>query len=410
MKVPIYELNWEVQKLSSDTNFQQTITIEKKTANEIISLLIIEDDDGQIEQIKDAIRDFNRKEGKVAGIKIQEKSVKTFFDAILFLLKDEFDAAIIDLKLSGTSDNDEGINLIEIIIDRLRFPIFVRSGFPEKVEDISSEHTFVKVFKKTDKVDNIITEIVKFYKNGITTTIGTKGKVEKYLNKIFWDRFSKNIHLWDKELLENNEHEKSLVRYCLTLLQEHLEVEENGENFLDYHPFEVFIKPPIKSNHFFGDIIYDGSNYHIILSPACDMVQKKYEKVIIARIDPLDEIDLFIEHQQRYYQNQKVSKSKADKAKKKVLEFLTNNHSEKYHYLPAYQVFPGGLINFQKIQSKKKEELIEFIRFASISGKFSKDISSRFSSYFARQGQPNLNINVLLKSVLEDSEIEECDE
>jgi hypothetical protein len=385
-------------KLSSITASQQTNKTDSSTVKRIISLLIIEDDDGQIEQIKDAIDDFNRIDGEELGIEIQEMSVKTFSDAILFLLKDEFDAAIIDLKLNGLSDKDEGIRLIEIIIDRLRFPIFVRSGFPEKVEGISSEHEFVKVFKKTDELDTIIMEIVNFCRNGITATIGTKGKVEKYLNKIFWDRFSKNIHSWDEELIANSEHEKSLVRYCLSLLQEHLEIDENGEDFLDYHPFEVFIKPPIKSNHFFGDILYDGASYYIILSPACDMAQEKYEKVIIARIDSLYEIDSFLDYLQR--SQQKDSPSKAEKALKKVREYMTNNYNNKYHYLPPYQEFPGGFINFQKLKSKTKEELDKIERYASVSGKFSKDIGARFSNYFARQGQPNLNIDSLLKSVL----------
>ena len=385
---------------------QQISTMEREIVNTIINLLIIEDEEGQIEQIEDAINDFNRKEGKLKGIEIQKQSVNTSEEAMFALLKDDFDAAIIDLQLNGTTGGGEGVSLIEVIIDRLRFPIFVRSGFPEKVEAISSEHEFVKVFKKTDNVDLIITEIIKFHNNGITATIGTKGKVEKYLNKIFWDRFSKSVHLWDKELLDNSEFEKSLVRYCLALLQEHLEIEENGEDFSDYHPFEVFISPPIKSNHFFGDILYDDFDYHIILSPACDMAQEKYEKIIIAQIEPLDTITSFIEHQQRY--NEKgQSNTKKEKAKKKVIEFLTNNYNDKYHYLPKYMEFPGGLINFQKIQSKTKEELDGMKRFASISGKFSKDIGARFSNYFARQGQPNLNIDVLLKTILDINDEEE---
>ncbi len=254
-------------------------------------------------------------------------------------------------------------------------------------------------------MDLIITEIIKFHNNGITATIGTKGKVEKYLNKIFWDRFSKNLHLWDRDFLDNIKYEKSLVRYCLALLQEHLEIEENGGDFSDYHPFEVFISPPIKNNHFFGDILYDEDNYYIILSPACDMAQEKYEKIIIAQIDSLDAIAPFTEHQLRYKES--PSKNKKDSAKKKVIEFLTNNYSDKYHYLPNYMNFPGGVINFQKIQSKTKEELDRMNRFASISGKFSKDIGARFSNYFARQGQPNLNIDVLLKTILGTNYAEE---
>lgn len=385
--------------MSSDTSVQQTSTIEREIVEKKLSLLIIEDEDGQIEQIEDAIKDFNRKEGNLKGIKIEKQSVKTFEAAIFELFKGEFDAAIIDLQLNGIAGGEEGVKLIELIIDRLRFPIFVRSGFPEKVAAISSEHEFVRVFKKTDKVDLIITEIIKFHNNGITATIGTKGKVESYLNKIFWGRFSRNVHLWDVELLDNSEYEKSLVRYCLALLQEHLEIEEDGQGFSDYHPFEVFICPPIKSNYFFGDILHDDANYYVILSPACDMAQEKYEKIIIAQIESLDTITYFIDHQQRY--NESQSQNKKDNAKKKVIEFITNNYNGKYHYLPKFMGFPGGVINFQKIQSKTKEELVGMNRFASISGKFSKDIGARFSNYFARQGQPNLNIDVLLKTMLD---------
>ncbi|HDR8043064.1 TPA: hypothetical protein QCZ17_005449 [Bacillus cereus] len=387
----------------NDTTSNQTLgTTESECTTNNINLLIIEDDDGQIEQIQDAIKDFNRKEGKNESIKIELRIVKTYNDAVLTLLKENFDAAIIDLKLSSTTDKDEGVDLIDIIINKLRFPIFVRSGFPEKVESINAEHYFVKVFKKTDKLDDIVAEIVKFYKKGITSTIGTKGKVEKYLNKIFWERLSKNITFWDKGLLDDNKHEISLVRYCLTLLQEHLEIAENGDGFLDYHPFEVFIKPPIKNNPFFGDILFDSnSNYYIILSPSCDMAQEKYEKVILVEIELLTEINAFAERQQQFYKVKDMGTTKVEKAKKKILEFLTNNHSAKYHFLPSYQEFPGGLINFQKVHSKTKEELSKMNRFASVSGKFSKDISARFSNYFARQGQPNLDIDVLLKSILD---------
>ncbi|MDI6648882.1 hypothetical protein QL818_16805 [Bacillus altitudinis] len=386
--------------MSNYPSIEQTISKELETENKYINLLIIEDEKGQIEQIEDAIEDYNRKGGEESNIKIQKQSVSTFEKAMFALLKDEFDAAIVDIQLDATTGSEDGVDLIEIILDRLRFPIFVRSGFPEKVVAISSEHNFVKVFKKTDRVDDIIEEIVKFHNKGITTTIGTKGKVEKYLNKIFWERLSKNFHMWDEDFLDNSDYEKSLVRYCLALLQEHLEIEENGGDFSDYHPFEVFICPPIKSKPFFGDILLDQDrNYHIILSPSCDMAQEKYEKIIIGQIEPLDMIESFTSHQQRYFKNE--SNTKKEKAKKKVVEFITNNHNDKYHYLPSYMKFPGGLINFQKIQSKTKEEIDKMERFASISGKFSKDIGARFSNYFARQGQPNLNISLLLNDLLD---------
>lgn len=156
-------------------------------------------------------------------------------------------------------------------------------------------------------------------------------------------------------------------------MQEHLEIAENGDGFLDYHPFEVFIKPPIKNNPFFGDVLFDSNNnYYIILSPSCDMAQEKYEKVTLVEIELLAEIKAFTERQQNFYKEKNKGKDKVEKAKKQVLAFLTNNHSAKYHFLPSYQEFSGGLINFQKVHSKTKEELAEMTRFASVSGNFQK--------------------------------------
>lgn len=72
-------------------------------------------------------------------------------------------------------------------------------------------------------------------------------------------------------------------------------MEENSEGFSGYYPFEVFISPPTKNNNLFGDILYYHLNYYITLSPACDMAQAKYEKIIIAQMEPLDTITAFID-------------------------------------------------------------------------------------------------------------------
>ncbi|MGD6846323.1 hypothetical protein [Rossellomorea aquimaris] len=366
-----------------------------------INVLIIEDDDDQFEVIQDSINEFNEEN---PFFQLKYRWASNYNAALIELISEDYDSAIIDLQLDSTKSSDDvldGNKLIDLIIHKLRFPIFVRTGFPGKVQ--AEEHNFFKVYSKTYKVDDIISEIVTIYKKGITNTIGTKGKVEKYLNEIFWERLSHNINEWDAEFLLNKEHEISLVRYCMSLLNEYLEINTDGDQLLEYHPFEVFIKPPIKPYIFFGDIIFESekNQFYIVLSPPCDMAQKKYEKIIIAEIELLESIDEINEFKTNYYSAECDKKlGKARKAQEKIIGVTSNNYKDKYHYLPSYQEFPGGLINFQKIQSYTLKELEGFNIFASINSKFGKDITARFSQYLSRQGQPNLNNTVILKNIL----------
>ena len=69
-----------------------------------------------------------------------------------------------------------------------------------------------------------------------------------------------------------------------------------------------------------------------------------------------------------------------------------NNAKARYHLLPPCQLFSGGLIDFQLINSISQEDFHEGASvIASINPVFHKDIQARFSHYYGRQGQPQLN-------------------
>ena len=80
------------------------------------------------------------------------------------------------------------------------------------------------------------------------------------------------------------------------------------------------------------------------------------------------------------------------KNKGKVTELCTNKHTY-HHWMPRTAFFQGGVLNFRKLTTLNKDDLDE--RFGKpiiqISPFFLKDIISRFSSYYARQGQPDID-------------------
>ncbi|MGE6204645.1 response regulator [Guptibacillus hwajinpoensis] len=362
----------------------------------IIKVLLVEDEKDQLDMIEETIKDFNEEQNEHY---IESTKAFNLEEALKALISEDYDAAILDLQLDKTKAIEDGLDgnhLIEIIKNKLRFPIFVRTGFPGKVT--GREHSFFKVHTKDDDVYDILQEIKQIYTKGFTTTIGTKGKLEEQLNDIFWNQLSHNIEDWDQSILTEDEYERALVRYCITLLQEHLDLNENDD--LDiYHPAEVYIKPPIKSNYYSGDILIDrDGKYFIILSPPCDMAQNKYEKVIIAEIEI--ENDQFNDFTSTFNNKDSTRKQK-DSAYKSLTKMVKNNFSLRYHFLPKTNSFNGGFVNFQKLSSKGKEEIMELERVATVCEKFSKDITSRFSQYFSRQGQPDMNPNYLISQMTE---------
>ncbi len=95
---------------------------------------------------------------------------------------------------------------------------------------------------------------------------------------------------------------------------------------------------------------------------------------------------------------------KRDAALAELLKLAANSYSGRYHFLPPCQSFAGGLLNFQKVQSIPVREFSEkFTKHGTITTEFLKDIVSRFAAYYARQGQPNFEINKMVERLIGES-------
>ena len=77
----------------------------------------------------------------------------------------------------------------------------------------------------------------------------------------------------------------------------------------------------------------------------------------------------------------------------KLRDVFNNSHRDYYHWLPETNFFKGGILNFRKLKTLNKDDFDE--KFGKptiqISPSFVKDIVSRFSSFYARQGQPDID-------------------
>lgn len=358
-----------------------------------MNLLIVENEKEQVQLYTDVIDSFN----KAHGTKIIPFPMYNLEDGKNALLSSDYDAAIIDLKLSSNSIELEGMEIVNSIIENLRFPVFIVSGSIGQIEN--PENALFKKRLRDGDFKIVLRELTDIYDTGIINILGKRGKINDYLNTIFWSHLSTSMDVWiDDTSRTPQEKQKSLLRYTLLHIQEYLELSEES-GFEDYHPAEIYITPTVKPNVYTGDIVVEnktGFNY-IVLTPSCDLAQAKAKDILLAAIEKED-IGLLSEKINILRKKNATPEILAE-TEKALKALINNSYSNKYHFLPKYKHINSGLINFQKINSIRVKDFTKnFTRIAAINSSFTKDIVARFSYYYSRQGSPDFDLEEIYAS------------
>lgn len=301
------------------------------------------------------------------------------FDKAVSMINEGFDGAIVDIRLKGDKD---GNDVIKSIIERNRLPVVIMSGTPDQMFDDIGIQVCIK---GQDTYEKVIKELIKQNETGLFKVLGRRGFFEETLNNIFWSNFYPQIKIWEDYQAEGIETEKIITRYFMTHIFELLDYDGP-----DYCSVEVYIKPPILKRFNTGTIVLKkgSSEKYVLLSPPCDLAvhdgNVKTDQIIMCLIES------YKDRCATLIGDKTAMTSKTNSLKK----LLNNNEQEYYHWLPENELFEGGLINFRKVYSIESEKLFsEYEIDIKISDVFVKNILNRFSRYYARQGQPDLNFN-----------------
>lgn len=340
-----------------------------------IQIIIVEDDKALQEMYQDTIEEFNREnsEHEIISFPLVNDN-----DIPQILYNNHIDAIIIDLDWGTGSQQNEGNRLVKKIYEDCRVPIFIVSGNLHLLDEDYDESPIFKKYQR-DKVDvyELLLEIAKLYKTGYTNVLGNYSKIDKMLSKVFWDHMSNVITEWENQ--EKDFQTQRMLRFAVTRINEMLTI-NTDDNHDDYDALEFYIRPAIKETPFTGDIItYDEKKY-IVITAACDMEQNNSDFVVLCQIN----CSIIDDLKERIKNDSKTA----------INDFgrYVNNAKARYHLLPPCQLFSGGLIDFQLINSVSKEDFRDGSSvIASINPVFNKDIQARFSHYYGRQGQPQLN-------------------
>ena len=352
-------------------------------------LLLAEDDEQDLQSCRDAVERQREEQGRVLDL-IECKNP----DQAMQTLDSSFDGAIIDLKLGD--QGDEGTKLVRRIKERhYRIPVAILTGTPDAAD---LDFAYLGVFKKGEpgsSYSELLDIFWDIHRTGLTRIMGGRGKIEEALEQVFKESLLPQRGQWVEYGKEDTERtEKALLRHALDHL---LQLLSGGEELC--FPEEVYLVPPLKSGLQTGSIMAakDGERYYVVLTPACDLVPRKggtskADQVLLAEIQR--ERDVILPAQG----NTKPSKG--------TVKAAFRNKTDYHHWLPKTSAFEGGFINFRSLQSVSAERFeIEYEQSGiQISPAFVKDIVAWFSSYYARQGQPEIDRENAIKRFLDSKE------
>jgi hypothetical protein len=357
------------------------------------NLLIVEDDDFQYETYSDTASEMCSSQENVRFILTRKTNASSAKQA---LLSKGFDAAIVDLNLKASETQEaSGNDVLKEIIGNLRFPVFVVSGNLNMLipEIESKKSSFLRFYDRDTENKIIFQEIEKICLTGITRILGGRGLIEDKLTDIFWNHLANDLDVWTSK---DTPSEKALLRYTVSHLSEYLDLSTGDTEY--YEEAEFYIVPPIRQYISTGDIIEKDEIRYIVLSPACDITVRRVDaggnpvinanRILIAKLIAFDRDKLL--------ETGIIKGADGTKAVKSAIEKIIKGQQEKYIFLPEYKQLKASVVDLQNPYAIDFNEYKNYTRIATVATSFLKEIQSRFSSYYARQGQPDLNKDKLV--------------
>jgi len=346
-------------------------------------LLLVDDAKSEIDSCEIAVYDWNEEN---RNKKIELYCVGSVDEANKALDKYRIDGAIIDIRLN---DDEKGGNaVIESIINKYKIPIIIVTGTPGYT---GRNHKCIQCASKPYKYIDAIKYLMEMSEKPLFKVLSSGGMVEWHLVNIFWKSLCPKFQLWDELSCLGKDSERIILRNVLAYMQELLD-DENEE----YCKEELYLEPTLINKIKTGSVIQSRGEgtFYIVLSPPCDLVKdgkRTPDRVMLCEIE-----DIKTCHKDVLGKNNGAKGKINDQLQKQYINFL-----------PPCQFFKGGYVNFRKVHSIDFLQLEDYTHEAKLHDAFVKEVLRKFSTYYSRQGQPELdekNMDVILTICESDNE------
>lgn len=348
-------------------------------SDKLIKLIILEDDKDWCELYKESIDDYNSEDTNVYTLECSVADNMNQFYELMFT--NDYDVLIADINIKDIMD---GNTAIKKAVEKLRIPVFVVSGDVSKLESNEKESCIYRIYQR-DQIDleDLFKEIADMFAENDYNILKLGGEIDNKINKIYRESIN------DANLINTFRKQKNrLVRYITSRIADELRISDRYKHD-EYKTIEVVIMPGIGEKIYSGDIVeYNNADY-VIMNPPCDIEQNKTDFYLLCKIvyEPLNE----------------VFNKKTEENRKLALGNFVNNNKSRYHLIPPTYKYKGGVLDFQNIITVGINDLIAEHKKATLAIEFMKDIRCRFSSYYARQGQPQLIVDEVYELLANNS-------
>jgi len=391
-------------------------------------ILFVDDEDQfrkQASELFDAYKDeFITTDGGDLQLIPYERPSQAFEE----LEKQLFDLIILDVKQNQTDDDEEneqaGRQAFEAIRNSRFIPVIFYTGLPDLVRDLESPT--VRIVEKTEGLIKVIEEAKNIFQSGIPAiNRGMIRLLEEVQKNYLWTFCEDYSELHGGELPDVSTLSYLLARRLsafvsgvegITRLVENVkelgfDVEVDGIE-RRVNPLRCYIMPSLAQTPRTGDVYTNITNekpqYWIVLSPTCDLVNRKINQVLLAHCQ-------LLENQREYidWRDAHLSSKKTDK-KLKTLQALLYNNRDKQHglrdasfFLPAALNLPNLVVDFRNLTTLSIENLDPFKqdkykRIASLDSPFAESLLSRFIQFSGRIGTPDLHLDGILQKLRQD--------
>ena len=355
-----------------------------------IKILFVEDDSRELQPCRDSVERYRREQARQVEI-VECKSLEQASSEV----DNTFDGAIVDLRLGR--DDDAGNQLIKKIEEELlRIPVIVLTGTPESADRTNT--SVIKVAKKGDEGSDYYSLVDQFWsihETGLTRILGGRGLIESKLSVVFRKNLLPQINRWQEYgSQDSGRTERALLRHVLNHLIPLVDDDDD-----QWFPEEFYLHPPPDESIRTGSLLDEknGGRRFAVLNPSCDLVMRKNapntdKALLVEVICPERILDWFDETELDNLSNNR---------KNILLDLLNNKRAAYYHCLPQTRFYSLGFLNFRYLTTLTFDELSERFKIpprVQIAAPFVRDIVARFSTYYARQGQPELNFANLITS------------
>ena len=155
------------------------------------------------------------------------------------------------------------------------------------------------------------------------------------------------------------------------------------------HPAEYYLMPALPgAPSVAGDIhVLANGDFRILLTPSCDLIQKKNEFTLWAECVRLSAC---VEYQNWLADNSKEGALRA------LLKNNRNKQPDRYFFLPGAYAVPDLVVDFERLLHTPFGLLDAATRVASLDSPFAELLLSRFARFLGRLGTPDLDAPLLI--------------